>query len=99
MVLSTLAVVGRLGARKLTRRALDASDYTIITGLLAAWLTSAAIMAGKSRSPLPLMSLDIVTADSGFFVGTVFGIGRHIEVVESNASNVAFVRYPSPCVP
>ena len=45
-VLGTSAVVARPIARKLTKSRLQASDYTIMLGLLFAWGQAAAIFIG-----------------------------------------------------
>ena len=46
------------------KRTLDASDYTIIAGMLTAWLTSAAIIAGEADSSVRLSSGVSVAIDN-----------------------------------
>ena len=46
-VLATVALTGRLTARRLKRVALGPSDYTIILGWITAWGTTILVYIGK----------------------------------------------------
>lgn len=46
-ILSTLAVIGRLTARRLKRVSLGPSDYTLLVGWLAAWGMGGILFKGE----------------------------------------------------
>ena len=50
VILSSIALAGRLIARRLKRVSLGLSDYTLIAGWLIGWGLAAIVCAGRSQS-------------------------------------------------